>query len=135
MYNLKNQKGFSLLIMVFHFMLLIIVIEFIFLGLFSNILHRVTYEKRKETAKDLMNMAVIYGDKMEKYGPSPEDIFPGMKIDKIKEGRVFKRYTYRSPSLIKGGHFTIQYYYSEGKVFKVVYTGHFEGVTSCYVKK
>jgi hypothetical protein len=127
MRNKRNEKAISLLIVILHFAVFILFIEFAFYGLFESIFHRVNYEKRKQTAIDLMEMGQVYA--MEKKGYKPE-MFPkkNLKIDEVRDGRTFKRYTFKSPSLIKGGYFTLEYYYFQGSPVKIISTGHFEGI-------
>lgn len=126
MRNKGNQKAISLLIVVLSFAAFILFIEFTFYGLFGSIFQRVNYEKRKQTARDLMEMGQVYAFNMEQKGYTlPEK---NLKIDEVKEGRTFKRYTYKSPSLIKGGYFILEYYYFQGSPVKVISTGHCEGI-------
>jgi hypothetical protein len=124
--KLMKQKGLSLLIMVIHFTLLLMILEGALFALFNSTLYRVTNEKNKDLSRNLMNIGITYAGKIQNRGQSPEEIFPKerLTIEQIKEDRNYKRYTYRSPSLIKGGFFTLHYYYSEGSLVKVICTGH-----------
>jgi len=120
MRNRGNQKAISLLIVVLHFAVFILFIEFAFYGLFGHIFHRVNYEKRKQTAVDLMEMGHVYA-------VTKGYTLPGRNL-KVDEEGTFKRHTYKSPSLIKDGYFTLEYYYFQGSPVKVICTGYFEGV-------
>jgi hypothetical protein len=112
----NKEKALALLIVVLHFAVFILFIEFAFYGLFWNIFQRVNYEKRKQTAMDLMEIGQVYAANIEKAG------LEGLKID--KEG---KRRVYKSPSLIKDGYFTLEYDYINGSPVQVISTGYFEG--------
>ncbi|MEQ8221817.1 MAG: hypothetical protein ABRQ37_05905 [Candidatus Eremiobacterota bacterium] len=127
MRNRGNQKAISLLIVVLHFAVFILFIEFAFYGLFGSIFQRVNYEKRKETAMDLMEMGQVYAVNMEKNGFTPET-FLRKNLRLYQNGGNSKKYIYKSPPLIKGGYFTLEYYYDQKAPVKVISTGHFEGI-------
>ncbi len=134
MKNKGNQKAISLLIVVLHFAVFILFIEFAFYGLFGSIFQRVNYEKRRQTAMDLMEMGQVYTVTMEKKGYTRETFLrKNLKI--YQNDGTLEKYIYKSPSLIKDGYFTLEYYYDQGSPVKVISTGHFQGIKySCQIK-
>lgn len=83
---------------------------------------------------DLMEMGQVYTVTMEKKGYTRETFLrKNLKI--YQNDGTLEKYIYKSPSLIKDGYFTLEYYYDQGSPVKVISTGHFQGIKySCQIK-